>query len=173
MEICQRRLEGYPITYIGFSVLWARSFLQVPNINFNILQKVLVGPLGRRFIRDARKAGRSLLVWTVNEEEWMEWSIRKAVDGVITDDPKKFLDVCARHEAATGSGKGSVEGAAHRPTLEAKRRAVRRWAELYLDIIKFNVLTIIMTGVFIYHLGWPSTQVRKSLLANHAVRQAS
>ncbi len=28
----------------------------------------------------------------------MKWSIRKEVDGVITDDPKKFLDVCDRWE---------------------------------------------------------------------------
>lgn len=30
----------------------------------------------------------------------MKWSIRKEVDGVITDDPKKFLDVCDRWDDA-------------------------------------------------------------------------
>ena len=27
----------------------------------------------------------------------MKWSIRKQVDGVITDDPKMFLDVCKKY----------------------------------------------------------------------------
>ncbi len=44
-------------------------------------------------------------MWTVNEEQWMEWSIRKGVDGVITDDPKLFLEVCQRWEE-----KSEVEG---------------------------------------------------------------
>ena len=28
----------------------------------------------------------------------MKWSIRKQVDGVITDDPKKYLDVCKKYK---------------------------------------------------------------------------
>lgn len=27
----------------------------------------------------------------------MKWSIRKEVDGVITDDPKKYLEVCKQY----------------------------------------------------------------------------
>lgn len=27
----------------------------------------------------------------------MKWSIRKGVDGVVTDDPKKYLEVCERY----------------------------------------------------------------------------
>lgn len=33
-------------------------------------------------------------MWTVNDVNWMKWAIRKGVDGVITDDPKKYLEVC-------------------------------------------------------------------------------
>lgn len=36
---------------------------------------------------------RPVFVWTVNDEKWMKWSIRKDVDGVITDDPKKYIEV--------------------------------------------------------------------------------
>lgn len=32
----------------------------------------------------------------------MEWSIRKGVDGVITDDPGKFLEVCERWKGGGG-----------------------------------------------------------------------
>ena len=44
-------------------------------------------------MRDIRKEGRELFVWTVNKEEWMRWAIREQVDGVITDDPKRFREV--------------------------------------------------------------------------------
>lgn len=34
----------------------------------------------------------------MNDEEWMKWSIKKEVDGVITDDPKKYLEVCDSYD---------------------------------------------------------------------------
>lgn len=39
-------------------------------------------------------ADRQLFLWTVNEDNMMKWSIQKEVDGVITDDPKKFNEIC-------------------------------------------------------------------------------
>jgi phosphatidylglycerol phospholipase C len=63
-----------------------------------MLQKVMVGPFGNAFLRDARKANRLMFFWTVNEEAWMKWSIRKEVDGVITDDPKKYLEVVEKYQ---------------------------------------------------------------------------
>ena len=63
-----------------------------------MFQKVLTGPVGKSFLKDIRKAGRSIFVWTVNDEEMMKWSIRKEVDGVITDDPKKYLEVCKDYD---------------------------------------------------------------------------
>ncbi|KAK4225325.1 glycerophosphoryl diester phosphodiesterase [Podospora fimiseda] len=103
-------LPNYPIAYIGFSIIYAHRFLsqtKYPNINFNLLQQGLVGPVGGQFIKAVRKAERRLYVWTVNEETWMQWSIKKGVDGVITDDPKKFREVCDKYslqnkEAAAG-----------------------------------------------------------------------
>ena len=41
---------------------------------------------------------RPIYVWTVNKDEMMRWSIGKNVDGVITDDPKRFLEVCEEWE---------------------------------------------------------------------------
>ena len=94
IPLCQSYLPGFPISHIGFSTCYARQFLKVPNCSFNMLQKVLLGPIGTTFIRDIRKAGRQLFVWTVNDENLMKWSIQRRVDGVITDDPKKFKDIC-------------------------------------------------------------------------------
>jgi phosphatidylglycerol phospholipase C len=63
-----------------------------------MLQRIMTGPVGGRFLRDIKRAGRPIFLWTINEEEQMKWSIRKQVDGVITDDPKKFLEVCKRYK---------------------------------------------------------------------------
>ena len=94
LPLCTEYLPRYPITHISFSTCYSRSFLAVPNVGFNMLQKVLLGPIGSRFIRDVKEAQRPLLVWTVNEEDMMKWSIHKDVDGVITDDIEKFREIC-------------------------------------------------------------------------------
>lgn len=94
LSLCVKYLEGFPVAYIGFSTCYARQFLKVPNIGFNMFAKTLLGPIGSRFIRDVQKAQRPLYLWTVNEENMMKWGIAKGVDGVITDDPKLFNEVC-------------------------------------------------------------------------------
>jgi len=98
LPLCTKYLPGYPITHIGFSIGYARQFLKVPNVSFNMLQKIMIGPFGNAFLRDVKKAKRSIFLWTVNDEKWMKWSIQKEVDGVITDDPKKYLEVCENYE---------------------------------------------------------------------------
>lgn len=94
LPLCIHYLPKYPITHIGFSTCYARKFLTVHKVGFNMLQKVLLGPIGSRFIRDIKEAKRQLFVWTVNEKNLMKWSILKEVDGVITDDVEKFREVC-------------------------------------------------------------------------------
>jgi phosphatidylglycerol phospholipase C len=98
LHLCTKYLPGYPVTYIGFSMSYARQFLKVPGVNFNMLQTIMVGLFGNAFLRDVKKANRSIFLWTVNKESWMKWSIKKEVDGVITDDPKKYLEVCENYE---------------------------------------------------------------------------
>lgn len=63
-----------------------------------MLQKIMVGPFGDAFLRDIKEAGRPIFLWTVNDEASMKWSIYKEVDGVITDDPKKYLEVCESYQ---------------------------------------------------------------------------
>ncbi|KAL8906094.1 MAG: hypothetical protein Q9207_002226 [Kuettlingeria erythrocarpa] len=91
-------LPSYSITNISFSLSYSRQFLRLPNVSFNMLQKSLFGLGGSRFIRDVQAAGRPLFHWTVNEDDFMRWSIKHEADGVITDDPKRFLRVCAEWE---------------------------------------------------------------------------
>ncbi|CAM1500954.1 Fc.00g101160.m01.CDS01 [Cosmosporella sp. VM-42] len=115
-------MPTYPLAHISASILYSHHFLPVPNLGFNMNQKALIGPPGRYFLSKIRAADKQLFVWTVNEERWMEWCIRKnlgrrrskipkvdgeivskmrgdaLIDGVITDDPKLFLEVCERYE---------------------------------------------------------------------------
>ncbi|KAK5987549.1 Phosphatidylglycerol phospholipase C [Cladobotryum mycophilum] len=109
-------LPSYPISHISFSTPYSRHFLPIPNMGFNMFQQILVGPLGSWFLQDAKKGGNPVFAWTVNQEKWMEWCIRKNnpsfssssvaaetkpavfIDGVITDDPRLFLQVCSRFE---------------------------------------------------------------------------
>lgn len=98
IPLATKYLAGFPITHIGFSLAYARQFLEAPNVSFNMLLQILMAPGGRKFIDDCKKAGRPVLAWTVNTEEKMKWCIRNEIDGVMTDDPKLFLEVCRRYE---------------------------------------------------------------------------
>jgi phosphatidylglycerol phospholipase C len=94
MPICRQYLPDFPIVHIGWNTGYARKFLNVPGVSFNMFQKMVIGPAGAAFRRDVREAGRSLFLWTVNDETSMKWCISNHVDGVITDDPKKYLELC-------------------------------------------------------------------------------
>lgn len=63
-----------------------------------MLQKIMVGPWGDQFLAECKALNRPVFLWTVNEEKWMKWCISKGVDGVITDDPKKYLDVADAYD---------------------------------------------------------------------------
>jgi phosphatidylglycerol phospholipase C len=97
LPLCSKYLSEYPITHIGFSIPYARQFLKVPNVSFNMQHKIIAGPGGSGFLKDAKAAGRSVFLWTVDDVAWMKWCIAKGVDGVITDDPKTYLEVCKNY----------------------------------------------------------------------------
>lgn len=94
LDLCIKYLPTYPACNIGFSTCHARQFLRVPDIGFNMFAKTLLGPIGDRFIKDVQDSGRQLYIWTVNEPNIMKWGIIKGVDGVITDNPELFNNVC-------------------------------------------------------------------------------
>ncbi|OQE42318.1 hypothetical protein PENCOP_c004G03985 [Penicillium coprophilum] len=89
-----QHLPLYPVTLVCVDVSYARQFLQVPLVSFNINQMILMGPLGRGFLDEVRAAGRRVYVWTVNAPNLMRWCIRHEIDGVISDEPGRFRQVC-------------------------------------------------------------------------------
>ena len=99
LPLAQKYLPGFAVMHIGFSTSYARHFFSVPNVGFNMLLPILIAPGGQRFLHDAREAHhRQVLTWTVNDVDRMEWAIRRKLNGVMTDDPVKFLDVCEKFD---------------------------------------------------------------------------
>ena len=100
LPLAVQYLPNFPVTHIGFSVPYARHFFTVPNVSFNMLFPMLIAPGGKKFLRDAKSAkyNRQVYAWTVNAEDKMVWCIRRQLDGVITDDPRMFLEVCERFD---------------------------------------------------------------------------
>ena len=91
LPLCKHFMPTYSVTNITFSTTYARSFFRNPYVSFNIIVwTVLLWPIGSRFIRRAHALDRSVILWTVNDDALMRWSIGQGVDGVITDDPKRF-----------------------------------------------------------------------------------
>jgi glycerophosphoryl diester phosphodiesterase len=94
LPLCKKYLPDFPISHIGFNIPYARQFLKAPNVSFNMWQHALTFPLGRSFIRQVHDAKRPIFAWTVNDDNVMKWCIQRDLDGVITDDPKKFNEIC-------------------------------------------------------------------------------
>ncbi|KAI8943183.1 hypothetical protein NX059_001212 [Plenodomus lindquistii] len=133
LPLCSQYLPGFPVSHIGFSIPIASYFLTVPNISFNLNQAVLMTPWGRLFIRKAQEDQRPVYAWTVNEESMMRWDIRRGLDGVITDDPKLFLDVRrAWHE-------GTKDGV-----------SIKTW----LDVVRLNFFALIYSILFTFMFGF-------------------
>lgn len=99
LPLCLEYVPGFPIMNIGFSVFYSRHFLEIENVSFNMLFPQLIVPPGPGFRREVQQRyKRPLVSWTVNRKTIMKWCIRNRLDGVITDDPKLFLqlrDTCA------------------------------------------------------------------------------
>lgn len=72
----------------------AREFLEVPGVSFSIEQMWLMKPSGQDFLADAHAAGRQVFIWTVDNPNIMRWSIEHGVDGVVTNQPGRFREVC-------------------------------------------------------------------------------
>jgi hypothetical protein len=132
VPLCSRYVPGFPVSHIGFSTLVASYFFTIPNISFNMAQVVLMTPWGKAFIRKAQCDRRPVYAWTVNDERKMRWDIRQGLDGVITDDPKLYLEV------RKGWHEGTKDG------LRAKD---------FLEIARVNVFALIYTVMFWFMFG--------------------
>jgi len=134
-------LANYPISHIGFSTSYARQFFTVPNVSFNMLQPVLMGPMGASFIKDAKSFDRQIFAWTVNDENKMRWCIRQGLDGVITDDPKKYLETCADYQRERALGEVDL------------RKERFSWSDWFY-VLRTNIFAMVFLALFRFRFGW-------------------
>ncbi|KAJ7632688.1 PLC-like phosphodiesterase [Roridomyces roridus] len=78
---------------ISFSLWIAREFLWEDVEYVSVWFKALATSEGQRFRNEAAKANKKLLVFTVNEPEHLIQVVQWGVDGVISDVPKRCLDL--------------------------------------------------------------------------------
>lgn len=78
----------------------------------------------------------------------MKWCIEKEVDGVITDDPKLFLEVCEEVGEGKMEGKGMGIG-----FME------------YLSVIGIYILVLILGPIFRYRLSREENGKRRGKIA--------
>ncbi|KIW03511.1 hypothetical protein, variant [Verruconis gallopava] len=140
LSLCEDYLPDFPVCFIGFSTSYARRFFSVPNISFNMLHQVLHGPVGASFIRKAKELNREIFAWTVNDENRMRWCIRKELDGVVTDDPKKFLEICKDYE----------ELPVEKSVKSKEKYKMGDW----MHILKIQVLVTVFFMLFRFKYGW-------------------
>ncbi|KAI1808036.1 PLC-like phosphodiesterase [Daldinia bambusicola] len=164
IKLCKQFLPQYQLAHVGFSTTYARVLAKhEPTVSVSMLYHALALPVfGARFVRDARRAGIPLYSWTVNEADRMEWCVRNGLDGVVTDDPKLFLEVCKRlaeEEEGKGKGKGKSEGAA--AVNRSVPLSIRAWR--VVEWTRFVVGFFIVMNIYVYRWGLPQTQVPKVL----------
>lgn len=135
-------LPTYPVTHIGFALSYARHFFNLPHVSFNLFLPMLIAPGGRNFIHEAREVhSRPVMAWTVNEADAMAWSVRRGLDGVVTDEPGRFLRTCAdwgqgRRVGVEGDGEGEDGGWGFLPVSAGRYwRCLRVW--LWFSVLRF------------------------------------
>ncbi|ETS82247.1 hypothetical protein PFICI_07249 [Pestalotiopsis fici W106-1] len=162
VRLSLKHLSGFPLAYIGADLGYASALLHaVPHMNFNLLQTVVAGPCGRRFLLKARRHGRAVFVWTVNTVGWMEWDIRHELDGVVTDDPKLYLEVCDRwKDQPNGQSSGPVE----RKKVEQRAKRYALWTPRMIFEMSLLTLLVVIFLIFLrLRYGMPKKRVEKSL----------
>ncbi|KAI0202024.1 PLC-like phosphodiesterase [Astrocystis sublimbata] len=157
IKLSMKYLPTYPITHVGFSTTYARCLVDIPNISFSMLRHTIASPFGLRFLRDMKKLGIPVHVWTVNEESWMEWSIRKEVSGVITDEVALFHKVCDRM--------GDLDGKSGKRAAGLKSFSLFQFVRFWAEIALFQFLVTAYMARERWRHGSPEHRVNKALNA--------
>ncbi|KAI1139827.1 PLC-like phosphodiesterase [Hypoxylon sp. FL0543] len=139
-------LPGFPLAFQGWSVSYTSAIMQVPNLNLDMLCHTLATRSGSRLIPEARRLDRLIFSWTIKEDEWMELSIRQGLDGVVTDDPKRFLELCSQW-----------------PKTQVRNRFTKRAAKQTAQWALICFLVLIAETVNFFVKGSPRSRVKKEL----------
>ncbi|KAK6222914.1 hypothetical protein LQW54_000725 [Pestalotiopsis sp. IQ-011] len=94
LAACLRTHPEFPMSLIAWSPSLASALLPVPHLSFTMFNYSFATARGSRVRLQAKQQSRLVFSWTDNADQWMALSIRNEIDGVITDDPKRFLELC-------------------------------------------------------------------------------
>ncbi|KAI9369823.1 PLC-like phosphodiesterase [Aspergillus egyptiacus] len=142
---CQKHLPGFPVALTTPFPTYATAMLQVPDLHFSLFNYTFATRRGIQFRRRAREHARKIFSWSDNHEEWMAASIRNEVDGVITDDPKRFLELCTRWQ---------VDGMQTAGKMTLKQMVL--WVVVNFVVIVWEMLSALKHGP-------PGRHIRKAL----------
>ncbi|KAH7026106.1 PLC-like phosphodiesterase, partial [Microdochium trichocladiopsis] len=136
IRLSRKYLPAFPLANVTWSPFYAGAVAEaVPDAALSVHRLALYSPFGQLLMRRVRRSGNHpLYSWTINEESWMEWAIRRRLDGIITDDPKLYLEVCKRYRRESG-----LQRARRRWSLHNTRQALHAWFEVLYFIWAFFV----------------------------------
>ncbi|KAK7910920.1 Phosphatidylglycerol phospholipase C [Apiospora marii] len=129
---CLRYLPGFPIALNAFSPPYATAMLP-------LVQLLIRNQPGSAFLKCAKGHDRLVISWSDNTDEWMMNSLANEVDGVITDDPKLFLEVCEQWSKSNGKVQDGVG-----QRLSAKQIVL--WLIINLMVIVGELVTGLIKG---------------------------
>lgn len=93
IEPSSRLLPDLKRAYIGNSPSMARKYFWDSCHGFSMKFSCLVGWEGLAFRQDCKQAGKSLLVWTVNDRQEMIEACKWGVNAILTDKTAAYLDL--------------------------------------------------------------------------------
>ncbi|KAL5338942.1 PLC-like phosphodiesterase [Aspergillus crustosus] len=113
IHACQKHLPDYEIALITFLPSYASAILEVPqlHIHLSLATDPFATRRGTRIRTKAKAQNRKIFSWSDNNDACMARSIENNIDGVITDDPERFVKLCKEWEVQgvrERAGKGSV-----------------------------------------------------------------
>ncbi|KAK9480862.1 PLC-like phosphodiesterase [Lipomyces japonicus] len=92
---CHTYIPELPLMHIGINISYAQKFLNTPNlVAMSILLPSLYSRSGYDLIREVKKLGKAVCVWTVNSKESMAMCIALQIDAVLTDNAVEFTNLC-------------------------------------------------------------------------------
>lgn len=154
LQAARSQFPTYPLAHISASLLYSHHFLKVPNLGFNLNQNTLVGPSGKLFLRELQRTDKLAMTWTVNQPRRMEWCLRQnlghptrhsrnvqgppLIDGVITDNPRLYLEICQKFE-------DEMDGKFARPDVAMSQKVKNK-----VETVAFVLVT--QTLMIVYHV---------------------
>lgn len=92
----------------------------------------------------------------------MRWAVRNRLDGVITDDPKLFLEVCRRVDQGDQEEEVGVKGREEKKKKDSLIGTIGGALKLGIQVTLIEVIHLIWLVILLFQHGGPEREVRKS-----------